>query len=568
MTTTQQQQLVNINAVKPSPTNPRKRFDPKKLTELASSIREMGVLQDILVRPIEGSKFECVAGERRLRAAREAGLEAIPAKVRELTDHQVLEIQLTENIQRDDLTPLEEADAYKAIVDAGFLSAEEIAAKVGKSRSHVYGRLRLSQQLGNKARQALEHGRILPSVALVLTRIEGKDQDKALLEVEVKKGEDPWPVSEVTHRLRSFTQDLRRAPFDTKDALLVPEAGACVDCPKRTGNQRDLFGDVDGDDREGCTDSKCYQGKIDANWVQFKERAEAKGLKVLDPKKALNEYGTPKDGFVKAEDEPRHSHRLGKGAKTWKRLVGKELQPVVTQDPRTGAVVELYDAKAAQKALPAETKKALRGDDGSSSGGAKARKAKAGGVDETQVRELVHQRVAAELVEKAAAMSEQRVLEVLAVDGDRWGDLAQAADFCGWYAAGKTPARITKDIAGKNVQQLRALLLVQAYLTGTGTVEPTPPALKGLIDVKATEKSVRAELVAKAKADAKEASKANGNGGASPATGSAAKKAGTKKAKAKKAAKPKGKAKGNGHAAGDEDLELDGEDYALAEAGA
>lgn len=133
---------VEIDAIRPNPKQPRAEFDAASLEELAASMRAHGVLQPLIVRAVEGG-YELVAGERRWRAARLAGLRTVPAVVRAVDDRRVAEIALIENLQREDLTPLEEARAYRELIDVHGLSQEEVAQAVGKSRSAVANALRL-----------------------------------------------------------------------------------------------------------------------------------------------------------------------------------------------------------------------------------------------------------------------------------------------------------------------------------------------------------------------------------------------------------------------------------------
>ncbi len=127
----------------PSPYQPRREFDPEKLQELADSIREHGVLQPIVVRKGVGRWYEIIAGERRFRAARQLDMETIPALVRDITDRQAMEIALIENLQREDLSPIEVAEAYAKIMEHFSLTQEQLAVRVGQSRSHVANLLRL-----------------------------------------------------------------------------------------------------------------------------------------------------------------------------------------------------------------------------------------------------------------------------------------------------------------------------------------------------------------------------------------------------------------------------------------
>lgn len=132
-----------VAQLSPSPLQPRKNFTPGTLEELAASIREKGVLQPILVRPKGEDAYEIIAGERRWRASQMAGIHEVPVIVRELTDAQVLEAALIENIQREDLNPVEEARAFKALIERFSHTQDALSRVVGKSRSHIANSLRL-----------------------------------------------------------------------------------------------------------------------------------------------------------------------------------------------------------------------------------------------------------------------------------------------------------------------------------------------------------------------------------------------------------------------------------------
>jgi ParB family chromosome partitioning protein len=135
--------LIKVDAIIPNPHQPRREFDAAALEDLSSSIRAQGVLQPVLVRPVSADRFELVAGERRLRASKLAGLQDIPSLVREMTDQESLAIALIENLQREDLNPVEEALGYQQLQQQFGLSQEELSRQVGKSRSAVANALRL-----------------------------------------------------------------------------------------------------------------------------------------------------------------------------------------------------------------------------------------------------------------------------------------------------------------------------------------------------------------------------------------------------------------------------------------
>jgi ParB/RepB/Spo0J family partition protein len=337
-----------------SPLNPRRHFDAGELRELADSIRAHGVITPILARPLvddNGTPFlEIVVGARRARAAKLAGLEEIPARVRELTDAQVLEVQVIENLQRADIHPLEEADGYRTLHLKHGYAIEDLAAKVGKSRGYVYARMRLCA-LVEPARKAFLEGKLTPSTALLVARIPDDGlQEKATADIV----DDEMGTREASEHLqREYMLRLSDAPFNTSDPGLVPAAGACNTCPKRTGNQRELFGDVKSADV--CTDPPCFARKRDAYWAIEKLAAEARGQKVLSEKEAkvvLSPYGggpVAGSGYVERRgacfDDPK--------ARSYGTLLGKRAKDLVVlaRDPRTGGACELIPKAAAEKAL-------------------------------------------------------------------------------------------------------------------------------------------------------------------------------------------------------------------------
>lgn len=148
---------IPIDAIRRNPRQPRDQFDPKDMEELAASIREHGILQPLILSPGEDGAYTLVAGERRLQAAKLAGLRSVPAILRQVSDRELLELALIENIQRAELNPLEEAEAYRQLSEDFGLSHEEIALRVGKSRPAVSNTLRLLH-LSPSVKQALIEG--------------------------------------------------------------------------------------------------------------------------------------------------------------------------------------------------------------------------------------------------------------------------------------------------------------------------------------------------------------------------------------------------------------------------
>ena len=162
---------LRLSAIEPNKEQPRGKFSQDSLAELADSIREHGVLQPIVVRPLPGGGYQIVAGERRWRAARMAGLSEIPAVVVEARDDKVMELALIENLQREDLTPLEEAAGYRTLMETYGLTQEQVAKRMGKSRPAIANALRLLN-LPRKAMDRLERGELTPGHARVLAGLE------------------------------------------------------------------------------------------------------------------------------------------------------------------------------------------------------------------------------------------------------------------------------------------------------------------------------------------------------------------------------------------------------------
>lgn len=163
------QKRVPIEFIKASPKNPRKQFDSEELDNLSASIREKGILQPILVRPISGAKdqYEIVAGERRWRAAQRAGVHDVPITLLEISDKEALEIAIVENVQRADLNPLEEAAGYENLIGQFSYSQNDLAKVVGKSRSHIANTLRLLK-LPASVKKYLSEGKLTAGHARAL----------------------------------------------------------------------------------------------------------------------------------------------------------------------------------------------------------------------------------------------------------------------------------------------------------------------------------------------------------------------------------------------------------------
>jgi len=170
-----------VEQIEPNPFQPRSHFDEDALNELANSIQEKGIIQPITVRKIKAEKYQIVAGERRWRAAKIAGLKKIPAVIRNFNDQEMLEIALIENIQREDLNPIEEATAYKEMLDNFEITQAELAKQVGKSRSNVANMIRLLK-LADKVKSHLQRGTITVGHARALISLEKEESQVAACE--------------------------------------------------------------------------------------------------------------------------------------------------------------------------------------------------------------------------------------------------------------------------------------------------------------------------------------------------------------------------------------------------
>jgi ParB family chromosome partitioning protein len=166
---------IPIEHIRPNPNNPRKYFGDEELNDLAESIKDKGLLQPILVRPIDDGQFEIIAGERRWRAAQRAQVHELPVLIRDLSDGEALEIALIENIQRSDLNPLEEAKAYAQLIDQFTYTQQQLADSIGKSRSHIANTLRLLN-LPEPVRRHIEDGRLTAGHARALVATDSPGQ--------------------------------------------------------------------------------------------------------------------------------------------------------------------------------------------------------------------------------------------------------------------------------------------------------------------------------------------------------------------------------------------------------
>lgn len=355
---------ISLEQLHESPFNQRQIF--ASVDALAASIKSEGrVLEPLLVRPRlvnilrpdEHDGFEIVFGHRRARAAELAGLATVPCMVRALTPAQARSAQIAENLEREDVHPLEEAASFKALVDHDELTAEQIAERFGKSRTYVYGRLKLLQ-LHPEVRKACLAGEVGAEVALLLARLRTeKLQTKALgyikADYHCRLDDGGKAAYRAVRELlnEKFTLNLKDAIFDTVDAVLLPDAGACTTCPKRSFNAPE-FDDVTNGEKlpsyssrhhgpDVCTDPDCFDAKKRAHLELRAQELQAKGKTVITgnaARSAISAQGEVKGAFVALADVKTELAKI-KGRTAGGNAV--EPPPVVAiQDPRTGKVVQ------------------------------------------------------------------------------------------------------------------------------------------------------------------------------------------------------------------------------------
>ncbi|HET9152528.1 MAG TPA: ParB/RepB/Spo0J family partition protein [Solirubrobacterales bacterium] len=195
-----------VSLIKPNPSQPRTKFDPEALAALAASIEATGVVQPLLVRPLPDGSYELVAGERRWRAARQAGVDKVPAVVRDQAEAERLQAALIENMVREDLNPVEEARACAALVEELGLTKEDLAKRVGRSRPAVSNLIRLLE-LPDEALELLESGDLSEGHGRALLGVPGNDVRRRLARDAARAG---WSVRETEERVRLASQPKAR----------------------------------------------------------------------------------------------------------------------------------------------------------------------------------------------------------------------------------------------------------------------------------------------------------------------------------------------------------------------
>lgn len=209
---------LNVSEIKANPYQPRKIFDQEALEELAESIKEHGILQPIVVRK-SAEKYEIVVGERRFRAAKLVKLKKVPAIIKELTDQQMMELAILENLQREDLTPIEEAEAYQKLMEALNLTQEQLAFRLGKSRPHIANHIRLLalpenvRKLISDKELSMGHGRTLL----------GLRSKKLIPDTATKVVKENLNVRQLENLVQRLNEDVPRETIEKKKDIFIEE---------------------------------------------------------------------------------------------------------------------------------------------------------------------------------------------------------------------------------------------------------------------------------------------------------------------------------------------------------
>ncbi|MDQ4121703.1 MAG: ParB/RepB/Spo0J family partition protein [Acidobacteriota bacterium] len=306
--------LVSPSLLNPSPTNPRKRLDLAALDELADSLKQHGFIQPITVRP-NGSpeSFEIVCGERRYRAALKAELKEVPVIVKNLTDEQVLDLQIQENLQRQDVHPLDEALGYEHLQKTLNIGISELALRVGRSEKYVVNRLKLND-LTDEIKELLSKDVLPVGHALEISKYPAEIQTEILSfcfgttwvpgQGHVPDAAKPKPLRSVVEQIgEKILLNLKQAPFSTKATNLRADGLACVECPQRTGAETLLFAELNEAKADCCLNKICYEGKR-ARHIELQRAAASEEYQAQTGKK---NYKAPliSESWYLSDDAPK-----------------------------------------------------------------------------------------------------------------------------------------------------------------------------------------------------------------------------------------------------------------------
>lgn len=261
-------QNLDIGKIIPDPMQPRKTFNENSLKDLSESIKKHGLLQPITVRK-SGSDYVIVIGERRYRASKLASKKTIPCIIRKYDNNDVLEIQIIENLQRQDVEPTEEADAIAYLCKK--FSATEIVKRLGRSDNFIRQRIKLAGLIEG-FKKFVRKGEMTISLGVGVALFEPEEQQMMLETM----GED-FNAHQINRMIKDQTYDLEKAPFDVQDKKLILKAGACSECPFNAANQGNLF----GDGKMVCTKSACYETKKSKSFLNLIEKSKKENILLI-----------------------------------------------------------------------------------------------------------------------------------------------------------------------------------------------------------------------------------------------------------------------------------------------
>lgn len=262
---------IAVDQIDPSPFNHRRIYIKKKLEELAASFKIHNILHALIVRLKEGGRYELVTGERRIRAAKMVNFETVPCMVKVLTDQQVKEIQLLENLQRENPHPLEDCWAILQMQEEG-KSIAEIAAVLGKSKAFIFGRIQLTKLIEPFHEPFLEN-KISLTVAFEIACLSPASQQEIFDDYGAEWENDNWQLDDISYTIDRYKYDLTTAPFNIKDKKLLPEMGSCQSCPFNSATYRSLFPEMDT--KAICANKDCFKNKCITSKANLYRRAVA-----------------------------------------------------------------------------------------------------------------------------------------------------------------------------------------------------------------------------------------------------------------------------------------------------
>jgi len=261
-------QNLPLGNIKPDPEQPRKTFNKDALQQLSESIEEHGVLQPITVRQLNGH-YIIVMGERRYRASKLAGKKTIPCIVRTYENNDVLEVQIIENLQRQDVEPTEEAEAIAYLSEK--YAPTEIAKRLGRTDNFIRQRLKLAGLIEG-FKHLVRNGEMTISLGVGVALFEPEEQ-QMMLETMGKN----FNAHQINRMIKDQTYDLEKASFDVTDKKLVPKVGSCIECPFNAANQGNLF----GEGKMVCTKSACFETKKTKSFLNLIEKSKKENILLI-----------------------------------------------------------------------------------------------------------------------------------------------------------------------------------------------------------------------------------------------------------------------------------------------